>query len=58
MDIQVAKFLDIYDKENPEDLKIDIYDKKGQITDVYDSWPEIAQETDAQYIDSYGYSSS
>jgi hypothetical protein len=37
MDIQVAKFLDIYDKENPEDLKIDIYDKKGQITDVYDS---------------------
>jgi hypothetical protein len=37
MDIQVAKFLDIYDKENPQDKKIDIYGKKEQITDVFDS---------------------
>jgi len=46
MDTQVAKFLDIYDKESPEDKKIDIYSKKKQITNVFDSWPEIAEETD------------
>jgi hypothetical protein len=35
MDIQVAKFVDIYDKENPQDTKIYVYGKKEQKTDVY-----------------------
>jgi hypothetical protein len=48
MDNQVSKFLDIYDKENPQDKKLEIYGKKEQITNVCDSSPEIGEETDEQ----------
>jgi hypothetical protein len=53
MDIQVKKFIDIYDEESPQDKKIDIYGKKEQITDIF------AEETEVccNYLDSYGYSS-
>ena len=40
MDIRVAKFLEIYDKENPSDKKLDGQAKKEQIADVF------AEETD------------
>ncbi len=42
IDTQVSKFLDIYDKENPQDKKLDVYGKKEQITNVF------AKENDAQ----------
>jgi hypothetical protein len=42
MDTQVSKFLDIYDKENPQDKKLDVYGKKEQITNVF------AKENDEQ----------
>ncbi len=48
MDIQVKKFIDTYNEESPPDKKIDVYVKKEQITYDYDSWPEIAEETDEQ----------
>jgi hypothetical protein len=52
MDTHVAKFY-IYDKENPEDKKIDAYGKKEQITDVFGKETEVC----CNYLDSYGYSS-
>ncbi len=48
MDIQLAKLFGIYDKENPQDKKLEIYGKKEQITDVCDGSPEIGEETDEQ----------
>jgi hypothetical protein len=37
MDLQVKKIIDIYNEESPPDKKIDVYGKKEQIADVYDS---------------------
>ncbi len=42
MDTQSSKFLDIYDKENPQDKKLDVYGKKEQITNIF------AKENDEQ----------